>query len=86
MRWKISYGYYVVFAISFIGFQYLEESIRANYEGNNILFIYFLGVIPNFLPAIGMPCILYMMIPELITNPKSKFLKEKAHLTVFVFT
>lgn len=86
MNWKIEYWYYIVFAISFAGFQYLEEVIRANYQGNNFLVNYFLGVVPNFFPAIGIPCILYRIIPEIINNPKSSLLKEKAHITVFVFT
>lgn len=83
---KKNYWYYIIFAISFAGFQFLEEGIREDYEGNNALFIYFLGVIPNFLPAIGMPCVLYAMIPELIQKPTSIWLTKKAYISVFLFT
>ena len=36
------------------------------------LIIYFLGVIPNFLPSIGLPSLLYVTIPE-IFKPNTSF-------------
>ena len=46
------YLYYIIFGFTFIFFNIVQENIRPNYEGRNSLIIYFLGVIPNFLPYI----------------------------------
>ena len=44
----------------------VQDYIRPNYEGGNDLIIYFLGVIPNFLPGIGLPSLFYVTIPEIL--------------------
>ena len=51
------YIYYIIFGITFF-FSLVQDNIRPNYDGGNSLIIYFLGVIPNFLPGIGLPSFL----------------------------
>ena len=58
------YLYYIIFGFTFILFNIVQENIRPNYEGGNSLIIYFLGIIPNFLPGIGLPSLFYVIIPE----------------------
>ncbi len=54
------YFYYIVFGVTFLTFGLVQDYIRPNYEGGNDLIIYFLGVIPNFLPGIGLPSMFYV--------------------------
>ena len=65
------YSYYIVFGLSFLTFGLFQDYIRPNYEGGNDLIIYFLGVIPNFLPGIGLPSIIYVIIPEIFKSNTS---------------
>ena len=63
--------YYIIFAISFFAsFFIVQDYIRPNYDGSNGIIIYLLGVAPNFLPGIGLPALLYVVIPE-ISKPNS---------------
>ena len=66
-------AYYLVFAISFLLFPIVQNYIRPNYGGNNELVVYFLGVAPNFLPAVGLPALLYVVIPEVFKSHTSLF-------------
>ena len=61
-------AYYFVFAISFLLFPIVQNYIRPNYEGDNELVVYFLGVAPNFLPGVGLPALLYVVIPEVFKS------------------
>lgn len=70
------YLYYFVFGISFFSFGIVQDFIRPNYNGASELVIYFLGVIPNFFPGIGLPSLLYVLIPELFP-PTSSLYKER---------
>jgi len=65
---NIKYFYYIVFGVTFLSFGMVQDYIRPNYEGENSLIIYFLEVIPNFLPGIGLPSIFYVIIPEIFSN------------------
>ena len=80
MRWKKEYWYYLIFAFCFAGFQFLEESIRANYNGNSPFIRYLLGIIPNFLPAIGIPALFVVLIPETFEKATHPYLTNKRHL------
>ena len=74
--------YILIFALCFVGFQYLEEVIRIDYNNQNKFFTYLLGVIPNFLPAIGMPYIFVLIIKELKgKSTNTFFLKKEIHLS-----
>ena len=77
------YLYYIIFGFTFILFNIVQENIRPNYEGGNSLIIYFLGVIPNFLPGIGLPSLFYVIIPE-VFKPNSLFYKERLKLSIYI--
>ena len=68
------YYYYIIFGITFFLFSIVQDNIRPNYDGGNSLIIYFLGVIPNFLPGIGLPSLFYVVIPDclLYTSPSPR--------------
>lgn len=86
MKWKNEYLYFLIFAICFAGFQYLEEVIRIDYDNRNSYVTYLLGVIPNFLPAIGMPCILVLIIKELKGKSNNEYLLKKKHILVILIS
>ena len=77
------YLYYIIFGFTFILFNIVQENIRPNYEGGNSLIIYFLGIIPNFLPGIGLPSLFYVIIPE-VFKPNSLFYKERLKLSIYI--
>ena len=86
MNLKPSFMYYGIFALCFAGFTYLEDAVRANYTGNSEVIIYVLGFIPNYLPALGIPCFFYATLPH-IFNEKSSILTSKyAHIYVLIFS
>lgn len=57
--------WFVLFAISFFSYQQVIDTIRPNYDGNNQISIYLLGVAPNFFPAIGIPSLFVALLPQL---------------------
>ena len=61
------YLYYLLFGITFLSFNWVQDFIRPNYNGEHRGIIYFLGIAPNFLPAIGLPALFYVIIPELFS-------------------
>ena len=61
------YLYYLIFGITFLSFNWVQDFIRPNYNGEHRGIIYFLGIAPNFLPAIGLPALFYVIIPELFS-------------------
>ena len=77
------YSYYIVFGLSFLTFGLVQDYIRPNYEGGNDLIIYFLGVIPNFLPGIGLPSLLYVTIPE-IFKPNTSFYRNRLKWSIII--
>ena len=77
------YYYYIIFGITFLLFNLVQDNIRPNYDGGNSLIIYFLGVIPNFLPGIGLPSLFYVIIPE-VFKPNSFFFKERLKLSIYI--
>ena len=68
---------------TFILFNLVQENIRPNYTKGNALIIYFLGVIPNFLPGIGLPSFFYVIIPE-VFKPKSFIFKERLKFSIYI--
>jgi hypothetical protein len=75
-----SSGYFwlAIFAISFISYQQISDNIRPAYNGDNLIIKYLLGIAPNFFPAIGIPALMILIIPQLkITN---KWINDKLHL------
>ena len=45
------------------------------------IIIYLLGVAPNFLPGIGLPALLYVVIPE-VSKPNSSLFKNRLYWSV----
>ena len=77
------YSYYIVFGLSFLTFGLVQDYIRPNYEGGNDLIVYFLGVIPNFLPGIGLPSLFYVTIPE-IFKPNTSFYRNRLKWSIII--
>ena len=86
MKWKNEYLYILIFALCFAGFQYLEEVIRIDYNNQNKFFTYLLGVIPNFLPAIGMPSLFVVIIKELKGKSTNPFFLKKKHILAILIS
>jgi hypothetical protein len=75
---KGMYFWFSIFAICFISYQQVSDNIRPFYKGDNLTIAYFLGIAPNFFPAIGIPSLFLILIPGL--QPKNKWLKDKKHI------
>jgi hypothetical protein len=77
---KSAYYWFAIFAISFVAFQIIQE-IREDYAGENLAVKYFFGVAPNFFPAIGLPSLFVILIPEIVgKNKKFKRICENRHI------
>ena len=61
----------------------VQDYIRPNYEGRNDVIIYFLGVIPNFLPGIGLPSMFYVTIPE-IFKPNTSIYRNRLKWSIII--
>ncbi len=83
---KPSYWYYIVFAVCFLGFTYLEDYVRASYEGSSAIITYILGFIPNYLPAVGIPCFFYVALPHIFGKKHSITLSKIAQIYVVIFS
>lgn len=76
---KSLFYWFSLFVICFISFQQISDNFRPSYNGSNLIVIYLLGIAPNFFPAIGIPSLFVVIIPQLKRN--NKWLKENKHLT-----
>jgi hypothetical protein len=54
---KTTYYWFSIFALCFLCFQAVSYYIRPNYSGEGAIISYFLGIAPNFFPAIGIPAL-----------------------------
>ncbi len=81
---RSSYYWFALFAICFITYQHVTDNIRPNYDGNNLAVKYFLGIAPNFFPAIGIPALFVILIPEIIQT-YNWFTKNK-HLSANIIS
>ena len=73
-----TYFWLAVFAVCFISYQQISDNIRPEYNGDNAIIKYLLGIAPNFFPAIGIPSLFVVLIPQLKIN--GKWMNEKKHL------
>lgn len=73
------YYWFALFALCFISYQQVIDNIRPNYNGDNLTIKYLLGVAPNFFPAIGIPALFVILIPQL--KRTNRWLNENRHLT-----
>jgi hypothetical protein len=76
---KTTLYWFSIFAISFLCFQAVSYYIRPNYSGENTSINYFLGIAPNFFPAIGIPALFILFIQQLKST--STWLNEKNYIT-----
>ena len=76
---KSIYYWLPLFALCFITYQQVIDNIRPNYIGNNLTIKYLLGIAPNFFPAIGIPALFVVLIPQM--KQTSIWLNEKKHIT-----
>jgi hypothetical protein len=76
---KTTYYWFSIFALCFLCFQAVSYYIRPNYYGEGAIISYFLGIAPNFFPAIGIPALFVVLIMQLKTS--SKWLIERNYLT-----
>ena len=81
---KNLYYWLALFAICFIAFQQIQDNIRPNYTGNNLTVKYLLGIAPNFFPAIGIPALFVVIIPQM--KKTSKWFIEKKHITANIIS
>lgn len=78
------YFWFALFAVCFISYQLISENIRPYYNSDNLIINYFLGVAPNFFPAIGIPALFLILIPQL--RRTNKWLNKKVHLTANIIS
>ena len=78
------YFWFALFAICFISYQQITDNIRPYYNGDNLTIVYLLGIAPNFFPAIGIPALFLILIPQL--QRTNKWLNEKKHITANIIS
>jgi hypothetical protein len=76
---KSLYYWFALFALCFIAYQQVQDNIRPAYTGGNLTVKYLLGIAPNFFPAIGIPALFIVIIPQMKWT--NKWLNEKKHIT-----
>ena len=76
---KTTYYWFSIFALCFLCFQAVSYYIRPHYSGESAIISYFLGITPNFFPAIGIPALFVVFIMQLKTS--SKWLNQKNYIT-----
>lgn len=81
---KPVYYWFALFALCFIAYQQVIDSIRPNYRGDNLTLMYLLGVAPNFFPAVGIPALFVIVLPQM--KRTNKWLREKKHITANVIS
>jgi hypothetical protein len=87
LKWNSAYFWLILFASCFLSYQLVQDYIRPNYVGKSAIITYLLGVAPNFFPAIGIPSLFVVLIPELKSMTSNhKWLKEKVNITANVIS
>jgi hypothetical protein len=79
MKFRSEHYWLLLFAFCFIAYQQIQDNIRPKYIGVNSTIKYLLGVAPNFFPAIGIPALFVVLIPQFLkkSNPNSWVLKNR---------
>lgn len=81
---KSLYYWLSLFAICFITYQQIIDRIRPNYNGDSIIVKYLLGIAPNFFPAIGIPALFVVLIPQI--KWKNKWSIENIYITANIIS
>jgi len=75
---KNMYYWFSMFALNFFLFRLISDKVRPSYNGDSLLVKYFLGIAPNFFPAIAIPALFLIIIPQLkLTN---KWINNNQHV------
>jgi len=81
-RFKPAYYWFAIFALTSIAYQLVQDNIRPNYQGDDFIIKYSLGIAPNFFPAIGIPALFVILLPEFNNAKKTnQWLTSKKHIT-----
>lgn len=83
---KPIYYWFLLFATTSLAYQLVQDTIRPNYNGDNEIIIYLLGIAPNFLPAIGIPALFVILIPEISQNKTNIWLNKRKHITAIIIS
>jgi hypothetical protein len=87
MKFKAEYFWLAVFAVCFLAFSVIQDSIRPNYSGTSHWVHYILGVAPNFFPGIGIPAFFVLVIPVFDKrNSTKKWLNVNRYITANVIS
>ena len=81
MKLKNEHFWLLIFAVNFSSFQLVQDYIRPQYPGDSSLIRYFLGVAPNFFPAVGIPSLFMVLLPIIFSGKISSRFILKRHLT-----
>jgi len=73
MKLKNEHFCLLIFAVNFVSFQFVQDYIRPQYAGDSSLIRYFLGVVPNFFPSVGIPSLFMVLLPILFSGSKVDF-------------
>ncbi len=85
MKTKINIFYwFALFAFCFIAYQQVIDNIRPNYNGNNLTVKYLLGIAPNFFPAIGIPALFVILIPQMKLS--NRWFYQNKHITANIIS
>ncbi|HQT22502.1 MAG: hypothetical protein B7X86_16255 [Sphingobacteriales bacterium 17-39-43] len=81
-RFKPVYYWFAFFALTSLAYQLVQDNIRPNYNGGDLIIKYILGIAPNFFPAIGIPALFVILIPEFNKGKSSnQWLNSKKNIT-----
>jgi hypothetical protein len=79
---KFKYYWFLIFALCFTAFNQIQDNVRPNYRGDNLIVKYLLGVAPNFFPAIGIPALFVFTISYVFKKKSSDiWFFKKIHLS-----
>ncbi len=81
---KSLYYWLALFSFCFISYQQIIDNVRPNYLGNCLTVKYLLGIAPNFFPAIGIPALFVVLIPQI--KRTNKWLNENKHSTANIIS
>lgn len=84
MTSKGLFYWFTLFALCFIAYQQVIDNIRPNYMGNNFMVKYLLGIAPNFFPAIGIPALFVVLLPQM--KQTNKWLNKYKYITANIIS
>lgn len=84
---KSTIYWFMIFVLCSIAYQFIQDTLRPQYEGDNAIIQYLLGVAPNFFPAIGLPAFFVILIPQLFgIKNNNRWLHERKHITANIIS